>query len=134
MLTEDLDRIKEAESTLADYLKNGFITESDIMQLFNETSNYGINIIYGVDYKTKILRMIYNCPFILCNVDNLSRTLKQELNKFLHKRYNMELDELDLYLNEGELSFDEYLDKKEILKLYYFGDSKKSRKVKKKIR
>lgn len=127
---KNLFRIKEAKRELAICLKNRFINMDDIKGVFKSSDDYGLSIEY-MNYKIKILKQIFNCPFLLLDQD-LSINIKKLLPEFLKYRYDMEISELDNLLELGLISEDEYINEKEILKLYYYKTSDEGRVILKK--
>lgn len=112
-------RIEKARLELAVSLKNNLITEEDIISLGHKNINYGFKC-EKTNYKQAILRNIFNCPFVLCDQDNLSLCVKKILPIFLDSRYKIEQDELKYQYEEGYISKEEYekeLD--ELLFVYY---------------
>ena len=127
---KNLFRIKVAKKQLTIYLKNRLINMDDIKKVFESSNNYGLSI-ECVNYKNKILKQIFNCPFLLLDQD-LSINIKKLLPEFLKYRYDMEISELDNLLELGQISEDEYINEKEILKLYYYKTSDEGRVILKK--
>lgn len=128
----NLLKIENMRITLGSYLKNGLINEKDIFDLAKFNTNYGCTKAEKENYKELILKQIYNCPFLLCDQENLSNNVRSILPMFLNARYNVELNELNYMLDEGQLSFDEYIDEKEKLKFYYYESSIDGKKIKNK--
>ena len=98
-------RIEKARLELAVNLKNKLITEEDILSLGHKNINYGINKSkIKLGYKQAVLRSIFNCPFVLCDQDNLNLCIKKILPIFLKSRYKVEEEELKYQYNEGYIS------------------------------
>ncbi len=130
-------RIERAKALLNLDLNNGLIKEEDLADLVNYDSNYGtLNNTGTNNYKNMILKQIFNSPFLLYD-QNLSPSAKKVLLTLIKKRYKMELDEIEYLYDSGDLSVDEYLDQKELIKFCYFNslskDKKESEKTKKHI-
>lgn len=122
-------KIEKARIVLELDLENGLIKEKDILELLKAYSDYGCLKPKKLGYRESVLKQIYNCPFLLCDQKYLSSRVKSILPVFLNVRYNMELNELDLFLEQGELSYDEYLDEKEMLKFCYYGSSIEGKEI-----
>ena len=117
-------KIEKARVILNIELSNKFITESDILKLLTVNEDYGFGYKNNrFDYKSNVLRSIYNSPFVLCDQDNLSLSIKKILPEFLKVRYNCEIEELEFLLNNGDISQDEFLDQKKLLKFCYYESS-----------
>ena len=130
-------RIERAKALLNLDLNNGLIKEEDLADLVNYDSDYGtLNNTGTNNYKNMILKQIFNSPFLLYD-QNLSPSAKKVLLTLIKKRYKMELDEIEYLYDSGDLSVDEYLDQKELIKFCYFNslskDKKESEKTKKHI-
>lgn len=117
-------KIEKARTILSNNLENGFISENDLINLLTADKNYGLktkNKHYS--YKKSLLISIFNSPFVLCDQENLSLNVKQILPLFLNSRYDMELEQLNLYYNQGDMSEEEYSEEKKLLKYCYYGSS-----------
>ena len=125
----NLLRIEEAKLILSNYLSKGIIKDKDLINLFNESDDYGISNNKKNSKKERMLKQVFNCPFLLCNQENLSKQVKELFPIFLQRRYNMELEELGYLLNNDSISYDEYLNRKKSLKLYYYLSSKDGEKI-----
>ena len=118
---DKLIRIEMARAEINFNLANGFITDSDILSLNFVKPNFGIdNINRRKEPKTAILMDIYNCPFILCDQENLSLEVKQILPSFLAYRYEIEVKQLYNYYKQGMLSKEEYTKQRDIIKFCYY--------------
>lgn len=134
-------RIERARILLSADLTNKVITERDILDLLKEKSDFGLNLrmIYkskgnfgvkiGLDYKSKVLREIFNCPFLLCDQKQLPLSIKQILPIILKARYDNELDELYCLEEQNLISSDELLERKEMLKYCYYGTSEEGKAI-----
>lgn len=123
-------RIEKARLILDEELSRGVITEKDIAYLLRINSFYGLktsNKIYN--YKQSILIDIFNSPFILLDQYNLSIDIKKVLPIIINTRYNMELDQLNLYYNEGYISNKEYEEEKQLLKYCYYESSNEGKRI-----
>ncbi|MBQ9071981.1 MAG: hypothetical protein IJY25_02360 [Bacilli bacterium] len=121
---EKLIKIEMARAEVNFNLVNGFITDSDILSLNFVKPNFGINNINRKkEPKTAILMDIYNCPFILCDQENLSLEVKQILPAFLEYRFKMEVKQLYNYYKQGMFSKEEYNKQREMIKFCYYKSS-----------
>ena len=118
-----ITQIDTARFILSSKLQNESINDNDILSLFEESSDYGVTKIKNISNKEKLKKEIFNYPFLLCDQDCLSDSVKKSLQLFLKRRYNMELNELEYLLESGQISQDEYLDSKEMLKFCYYETS-----------
>lgn len=123
-------KIQKARLILDADLRNGLITEKDIIGLLKVDSDYGLTKQGKLSYKESALKQIYNCPFLLCDQVHLSCRVISILPIFLNIRYDMELDELDELLETEQISFDEYMDAKEMLKFCYYESSAEGKEIK----
>lgn len=127
---ENLKRIKHARKILSLKLENGLITEDDILGLLNKRSDYGFrNKENTQSYKQSVLRSIFNSPFVLCDQENLSLTIKQLLPLVLNCRYQMEIEELDHLLEDCFISKEDYEKSKNILYFNYYLSSKDGKNI-----
>lgn len=119
-----LEEIQKARNLLKIDIINGVITEDDIMGLLRVKGNYGFKYKDRIHaYKSSVLRNIFNCPFILCDQEDLSFVIKKTLPFLLNARYEMEIEELNSQLELNYISEDEYIEKKKILKFCYYESS-----------
>ena len=116
-----LVKIEEARIMLGFDLENGLITNDDIINSLTQDNNYRLSTISG--YKSKLLRDIANAPFLLCDQDSLDLNIKKLLPSILHVRFNMEMEELYALYENGDLSADELLTEKKMLKFCYYESS-----------
>lgn len=115
-------RIEKARLQLAIDLRNGLITEEDIIKLGTKDVNYGFK--YGkTNYKLSVLKSIFNCPSILCDQEYLSLSIKKILPLFLDSRYRTEQDELKYQYEEGYISKEEYEKELDELEFVYYKSS-----------
>lgn len=129
----NLLKIKRERLFLGIDLENGLIKENDILSLLKVDSEYGYIKRQGrLYYKESVLKQIYNCPFLLCDQELLSKKVKSIIPIFLNTRYDMELDELDILVETGQISYDEYLNLKEMLKFCYYESSNEGKEILKK--
>lgn len=122
-------RIEKARIFLKQDLENGLITEEDVIGLFNKDVNYGINKKQIFNKKEKLLKDIFNCPFLLCDQDVLSQDLKKVLPVFLSVRYNIEKEMLDFYYKQGYLNEIEYNKELDELEFCYYKSSKDGKNI-----
>ncbi|MBR6689921.1 MAG: hypothetical protein IKL65_01150 [Bacilli bacterium] len=100
-----LIRIEQAREILNIELKNGLITELDILHLLKEGTDYGFKCKdKPQNYKKSVLRSIFNSPFVLCDQKYLSLNIKQVLPLMLYSRYQIEMNELNGMLENGFIS------------------------------
>lgn len=116
-----LIRIEQARFILGSEIECGLITTNDIIRLFNKDDHYRLTKVK--DYKDQQLRNIANAPFLLCDQDNLDLNIKKILPNILKVRFDTEVEELYYLYENGELSIDELLEKKEMLNFCYYGSS-----------
>jgi hypothetical protein len=120
--------IEKTKIELGRYLESSLITEKDIFNLLKKDSNYGVrNLQMLNDPKKKMLKNIFNCPFLLCDQSALSVDVKELLPYLLSSRYNTELDNLKVYLEQGFIDENEYDDLKDELRFFYYEYSKDGR-------
>ena len=115
---------------LSRYIAASIITEEDIVELLNKDVNYGVRDLHLTnDPKEIMLKNIFNCPFILCDQKILSRNVKELLPYMLSARYNVELDNLKVYLEQGFIDEIEYSDLKDELMFFYYEYSRDGRSI-----
>ena len=74
---KNLIRINNKRSEINLALQNGLITEDDIISLLKKDINYGVRNLQSYQSpKNKMLKNIFNCPFLLCDQEILSDELK----------------------------------------------------------
>jgi len=123
-------RIEKARLELNISLKNGLITEQDIILLEDKNLDYGVeNIMAHSKYKQKLLRDIFNCPFLLCDQDILSLDLKKILPYFLDSRYKTEQEELKCQFEEGYISKEQYEKELDELEFVYYKSSNDGKNI-----
>ena len=116
--------IEKARLELALNLKNGLITEEDIILLGRKNIEYIFKYTNSnSNYKKSVLRNILSCPFLLCDQDILSLSVKKVLPIFLDSRYKMEQDELKYQYKEGYISKEEYEKQLDELEFLYYKSS-----------
>lgn len=125
-----LIRIEQARESLNIELKNGLITELDILHLLKERADFGFKCKdVPQSYKKSVLRSIFNSPFVLCDQNSLSLNIKQLLPLILNIRYQMESKELKGMLENGFITDKEYTEEEKMLKYCYYGSSKDGRAI-----
>jgi len=130
---KNLLKIQHSKSILNNDLENNLISDDEIYNLFNKPSDYGItNDNFDMSYKDKILKLIYNCPFLLCDQECLDEKIKKVLPLFLDFRYNTELMELNKLLELKDISIKEYITSKDILEFCYYKTSEEGKDILKK--
>ena len=113
--------IEKVKIELGRYLEANMITEKDILALLQKDINFGVrNLNSSRDPKKMMLKNIFNCPFLLCDQPGLSKDLKELLPYLLSARYNVELDNLKVYLEQGFIEENEYNNLKDELKFFYY--------------
>lgn len=116
--------IEKARIMLSIELKNGLITEGDIIKLGTKNIDYGFKYTNkNHNYKQSVLRNVFNCPFLLCDQDNLSLCIKKILPVFLESRYKTEQDELKYQYEQCYLSKEEYEKELDELEFVYYKSS-----------
>lgn len=133
-LTKEMQKkiynIEKAKIELGIYLKESIITEKDIFCLLQKDINFGVRRLNTTkDHKSKMLKNIFNCPFLLCDQPALSTDIKELLPYLLSARYNTELDNLKIYLEQGFIDENEYTEAKEELKFFYYEYSRDGRSI-----
>lgn len=125
-----LTRIEAGRYKLSKQLESGFITESDILSLLTVKSDFGLKQnTKGESYKLRVLRDIFNSPFLLCDQDYLSINIKQLLPVMLKCRYDMEIEQLRYMLDDGLINGEEYIEQEKLLKYSYYGSSTDGRSI-----
>ena len=121
-------KLEKARLMLSVDLKNGLITEEDIIKLGTKDANYGFK--YGkVSYKLAVLKSVLNCPSVLCDQDSLSIEFKKILPLFLDARYKIEQDELKYQYSEGYISKEEYEKELDELEFVYYKSSNDGKSI-----
>lgn len=127
---KNIEKIKIERKFIAYALENGLINESDIIYLLKNTDDFGIQISEKNKYnKLKILRSIFNSPFLLCDQESLSLNIKQILPFLLKCRYETELEELNYQFKNFYIGKKEYEAEKKLLKFYYYESSKDGKNI-----
>lgn len=124
----NLLRIERARIMLGYDIDNGIINEKDIIDLLKLDSSFALDI-KKANYKTKVLKNIYNCPFLLCDQEHISLNLKKVLPLFLESRYLNELEELELMYKKGYINKEEYIFEQKILKFNYYQSSEDGKNI-----
>lgn len=119
-----LKRIQLLRFKLNKEIENGLISEDDIISVIKGNINY----IFCKDkkvqsYKQKVLKDIYNCPFLLCDQNNVSLKIKKLLPLFLNMRYLKEIEEIEYLLKSSYINNKEYEELIKITKFTYFESS-----------
>ena len=119
-----LKRIQLLRFKLNKEIENGLISEDDIISVIKGNINY----IFCKDkkvqsYKQKVLKDIYNCPFLLCDQNNVSLKIKKLLSLFLNMRYLKEIEEIEYLLKSSYINNKEYEELISITKFTYFESS-----------
>lgn len=125
---EQLIKIEIAREKIDYDLANEIITDTDILMLELVDSNFGFNN-NKESYKVSVLTRIYNNPFLLCDLKNLSLEIKQTLPSFLSYRYNMELKELEYQFKQGFINKKELDEQKSLLEFLYYKTSNDGRNI-----
>ncbi len=114
-------RIKKARIMLAGELERGYITSIDIINSFSKDDNYRLS--NNHDHRQNVIKNIINSPFLLCDQDSLDFNIKKLLPNILKARYDSEIEELYALYDNGDITEDELLERKEMLKLCYYESS-----------
>lgn len=125
-----LEQIQEARNKFKIDFNNGVITEEEIIRLLYVKGDYGFKYKDRLhSYKSNVLRNIFNSPFVLCDQDDLSISMKKFLPFLINARYDMEIEELDNQLELCYISNDEYLERKKLLKFCYYESSEDGKSI-----
>lgn len=123
-------KVEKTKIQLSRYLEASIITEKDIFSLLKKDVNFGVrNLHITDDAKENMLKNIFNCPFLLCDQNALSDDVKELLPYLLSARYNTELDNLKVYLEQGFIDENEYNDTIDELKFFYYEYSREGRNI-----
>jgi len=125
-----LAQIELARKKVDYYIKNGTITEEDIINLAFQDKDYGIINPIKERHKESILKDIYNCPFLLCDQE-LSLLIKKMLPTFLQSRYEMEINELEYQYELCFITKEEFEKTKKMLEFCYYRSSIEGKEIKK---
>ena len=120
-------RIEKARVMLAGELERGYITSRDIISTFSKDDNYRLS--NNHEYKINVLKNIINCPFLLCDQDNLDMDIKKLLPNILKVRYDSEIEELYALYENGDITDDELLEGKQGLKFCYYESSIEGKQI-----
>ena len=120
-------RIKKAKIILAGQLERGYITSRDIISLFSKDDNYRLS--NNHEYKINVLKNIINSPFLLCDQDNLEMSMKKLLPNILKVRYDYEIEELYSLYENGNITNDELIEGKQMLKFCYYESSMDGKQI-----
>ena len=120
-------KIERARIEVKADLYNGLINEADIYSLFNCGLEFGLS--KSTNVKVKRLKEIFNCPFLLCDQDILSLDMKRLLPMMLKSKYTTEVEELYKLYEEGLISPEELLEKKELIKFVFYKSSKDGKEI-----
>ena len=117
-------KIQKARMILDKELEIGLITEQEISDLFRKNLDFGLNRYNRkYSYKESILKDIFNNPFILCDLKNISEQFKVILPLFLNAKYQVEKDQIESLYNEGYITKDEYYTELDELEFCYYKSS-----------
>ena len=123
-------KIEKARIKLAVELKNGLITEEDIILLARKNNSYVFKDgNKKTSYKKIVLKDIFNCPFLLCDQPYLSINIKKILPYFLDARYKTEQDELKYQFDECYISKEEYEKELDELEFVYYKSSNDGKSI-----
>lgn len=125
-------RIERQRIYIGNYLFNKVITDKDIYELTNTSFSNMLDVNQSINTKTKMLKIIYSCPFLLCDQKYISNNIKIILPSFLEYRYNMEIDELENRYKQGCYSKEEYLEEKRKIYFVYYDSSDDGKNIIKK--
>ena len=122
--------IEKARIQLAIDMKNGLITEDDIILLGHKNIEYIFKYTNKPsNYKKSVIRNILSCPFLLCDQDILSLSIKKILPIFLDSRYKIEQDELKYQYKEGYITKEEYEKELDELEFIYYKSSNDGKNI-----
>lgn len=122
--------VEKQRAIVSANLFNKVITEEDIFDLVNVSSDYGITKKnHNITSKELILKKIYNYPFLLCD-QKLCINTKKLLPLFLSCRYNMEMRELQYAYELGQFTDEEYVKEKNMLNFIYYRTSEEGKEIK----
>lgn len=125
-------RIEKARFELGRELETGFINDSDIMYMLSRDVNFGTHKKREF-FRRKILKDIINCPFILCDQENLSPNIKAILPSILISRFNIEKDELDYQFENCYIDEETYNKELDELEYFYFKSTEEGKEIFKNI-
>ena len=121
-------RIEKIRLELSSELQTQFINESDIMYILGKDVNYGVHKKRD-SFRHKRLKDIMNCPFILCDQENLSPNIKAILPSILISRFNIEKDELDYQFENCYIDEETYNKELDELEYFYFKSTEEGKEI-----
>lgn len=121
-------RIEKARLELARELQTRFINESDIMYMLSKDVNFSTDK-RREGFRHKILKDIMNCPYLLCDQENLSPNIKVILPSILISRFNIEKDELDYQFENCYITEEEYNKELDELEYFYFKSTEEGKEI-----
>lgn len=125
-----LRRIEVGRCELSQQVKSGFIKEIDLLGLLTVEADFGLKESTKEEpYKLKVLRNIFNSPFLLCDQECLSPDIKQILPILLRNRFEMEMEELTYMFDDGLINSEEYLEQEELNKFCYYYSSEEGKSI-----
>ncbi len=122
-----LEKINKARIILDQALECGLITASDIFNLLKKDKNYSLD--RTKNYKELLLKQIVGSPFVLCDQDRLSLSLKKLLPIILKIRCEDEIGELEKMQELGFINAAEFKEEKEMVKFVYYLSSEDGRQI-----
>ena len=124
-------RINCYQIELKRFYINNQISDNDIMNIFSLNSTEFLSILKTRknDVKFSFFSSLYFSPYILCDQEYLSEGLKKLLPIILNTRFNMEMDELNYYYNNGMINKKEYNQTKENLIYSYYETTEDGKKI-----
>ena len=117
-------RFERYRYIIENLIKKNKLTNEDIIGLLNVDINYGLYFDKNTSSKDRILKTIYNAPFILCDINLFDKNMKQVIYSLLKYRYEQEINELNYDLEHVYINEDEYNDRLEMINFNYFYSSK----------
>ena len=123
----NLLKIEQYRYGIENAIKANVLSNEDILGLLNVDINYGLDINRCRDNKERMMKTIYNAPFILCDIDLFDKNMKQVIYSLLKYRYEIELKEINYDLNKCYISEEEYNEKIEMLIYNYFYSSEEGK-------
>ena len=123
----NLLKIEKYRCAIEQAIKANILTNEDILELLNVDINYGLDINRCRDNKERMMKTIYNAPFILCDIDLFDKNMKQVIYSLLKYRYEIELKEINYDLEQCYIGEEEYNEKIEMLVYNYFYTSEEGR-------
>lgn len=118
----------EKQRALIEYsLSSNEITDEDIIGLANVEKGYGLS--KSNSRKERILKGIYNSPFLLCDQSCLGMNVKKILPMFLFVTYKAQIDELKYYYEQGQYSKEEFEKEKDLIEFMYYKSSEDGKAI-----